>query len=83
MTRLLQQAFTTVSTKLSPDGQNRLAQLMLADVGRLEEALEAVWDEQVFEASAIEAMESDRIQDLLNRVAKKQGSSRDLAAPPE
>ena len=75
MTRLLQQAFTTVSANLSPDRQDRLAQLMMANVGRLEEALEAAWDEQVFEASAIEAMESHRVRSLLKQVAEKHRSN--------
>ncbi len=73
MTRLLQQAFTTVSDNLSPDGQDRLARLMMANVGRLEEALEAAWDEQVFEVSAVEAMGSERVRSLLKQVAEKRG----------
>ena len=75
MTRLLQQAFTTVSTNLSPDSQDRLAQLMMENVGRLEEALEGAWDEQVFEASAIEAMRSDKVRGLLRKAAEKHGST--------
>ena len=75
MTRLLQQAFTTVSTNLSPDSQDRLAQLMMENVGRLEEALEGAWDEEVFEASAIKAMESDKVRGLLKKVAEKHGST--------
>ncbi len=74
MTRLLEQAFTTVSTNLTPDRQDRLAQLMMTDVGRLEEALEAAWDEQVFETSALKAMESTKVRALLKRVAEERGS---------
>ncbi len=69
MTRLLQRAFTTVAASLSPDSQDRLAQLMMENMGRLEEALEGAWDEQVFEASAIKAMESEKVRGLLKRVA--------------
>ncbi len=83
MTRLLQQAFTTVATNLSPASQDRLAHLMMENVGRLEEALEGAWDEQVFEASAIQAMESDKVRDLLKRVAQKHGSERGLATESE
>ncbi len=79
MTRLLQQAFTTVSDNLSLDGQDRLAQLMMANVGRLEEALEAAWDEQVFEVSAVEAMESERVRSLLKKVAEKHSTNGGLA----
>lgn len=75
MTRLLEQAFTTVSASLSPDRQDRLAQLMMKDVGQLEEALEAAWDEQVFEASAVKALESAKIRGLLQRAAEKYGSA--------
>ena len=78
MTKLLRQAFNTVSENLSPERQDRLAQLMMADVGRLEEALEAAWDEQVFEASAIEAVESDRVRGLLKLAAEKYSSSGEL-----
>ena len=75
MTRLLQQALTAVSANMSPDRQDRLAQLMMVDVGRLEEALEAAWDEQVFENSAVQALESDKVRGLLKRVADKHRST--------
>ena len=75
MTRLLQQAITTVSATLSPDRQDRLAQLMIENVDRLEEALEAAWDEQVFEASAIKAMESDKVRNLLKRVVERHSAT--------
>lgn len=80
MTRLLQQAFASVSSNLSPDRQDRLAQLMMENLGRLEEALEAALDEQVFEASAMKAMESDKVRSLLKRVAAKHSSTHGLAA---
>ncbi len=71
MTRLLEQAFTRVSTNLSQEGQDRLAQLMIGSLDRLEGILEDAWDEQVFEASAIEAIESEKVQNLLRRAAEK------------
>lgn len=83
MTRLLQQAFTTVSASLSPDSQDRLAHLMMENVGRLEDALEGAWDEQVFEASATKAIESGKVRDLLKRVAEKHGSTDGLATESE
>ncbi len=83
MTRLLQRAFTTVAAKMSPDSQDRLAHLMIENVGRLEEALVGAWDEQVFEASAIEALESDRVRGLLQRAAAKHGSTGGPAAESE
>jgi len=75
MTRLLQEAFTTVSTSLSRDAQDRLAQLMIRNVSRLEAILEDELDEQVFEASAIRAVESDKVQALLKRVAERHDST--------
>ncbi len=83
MTKLLQRAFTTVSANLSPDGQDRLANLMMENVGRLEEALEVAWDEQVFEASALEAMESEKVRGLLRRAAEKHGSADGQATESE
>ena len=83
MTRLLQQALTTVSASLSPDSQDRLAHLMMENVGRLEEALESAWDEQVFEASAIKALESDKVRGLMKRVADKHRSTDGLATESE
>ncbi len=73
MTRLLHRAFTTVAASMSPASQDRLAHLMMENVGRLEEALEHAWDEQAFEASAIEALESDKVRGLLQRAATKHG----------
>jgi len=55
MTKLLEQALTTVSTKLSRESQDRLARLLMGNFDRLEEVLEDALDEQVFEASAAEA----------------------------
>ncbi len=83
MTRLLQRAFTTVAANLSPGSQDRLAHLMMENVGRLEEALEGAWDEQVFEASAIEAMETEKVRDLLKRAVAKHGSSNSTTAESE
>jgi hypothetical protein len=75
MTKLLQEAFTTVSTSLSRDAQDRLAQLMIRNVNRLEAILEDELDEQVFESSAIRAVESDKVQALLKRVAARHDST--------
>lgn len=55
----------------------------MENVDRLEEALEGAWDEQVFEASAIKAMESEKVRGLLKRVAEKHGSTDDLATESE
>ena len=74
MTKLLEQAFATVSTSLSQEGQDRLAQLMIGNLDRLEEILEDAFDEQVFEASALKAIESEKVQNLLIRVAQKRAS---------
>jgi hypothetical protein len=75
MTRLLQQAFTTVSATLTPDSQDRLAHLLLENVSRLEDALVAAWDEQVFEVSAVRALESAKVRGLIKKVAAKHGST--------
>ncbi len=82
MTRLLEQAFTTVSTSLSHEGQDRLARLLLRNPDRIEEILETALDEQIFEASAVEAIESEKVQTLLRRVAEKHVSMRKSATHP-
>jgi hypothetical protein len=83
MTRLLQEAFTTVSATLSPDGQDRLAHLMLENVGLLEDALVAAGDEEVFEVSAVKALESDKVRGLMKKAAAKYGSTDGLATGSE
>ena len=72
-----------MSASLSPDSQDRLAHLMMENVGRLEEALEAAWDEQVFEASAIKALESDKVRGLMKRAADMHRSTDGLATESE
>ena len=78
MTKLLEQALTTVSTRLSKERQDRLAHLMIGNLNRLEEVLEDALEEQAFEASAIRALESKKVRDLLKRAAEKH---RDEVAP--
>jgi len=81
MTKLLEQAFESVSTKLSHESQNRLAQLMLSNLESLEGLLEEAMEERSFDASAIQAIESDRVQLLLKRVAEKHGRAKTRRIP--
>jgi hypothetical protein len=64
MTKLLEQALTTVSAHLNPEGQSRLARLMIRNLGPLEEILEDALDEQVFESCAREAIDSEKVPRL-------------------
>lgn len=71
MTNLLQETVTMVSTRLNQQDQNRLAHLMIENVGKLPKLLEDELDEQRFDASAVKAIESETVQHLLKRVAEK------------
>lgn len=71
MTKLLEEAFTTISTKLSQQDQDRLAQLMIENIEKLPELLEEEMEEGSFDISAVKAIESGKVQNLLKKVANK------------
>ncbi|MDI6782028.1 MAG: hypothetical protein QME49_08015 [bacterium] len=71
MTKLFHEAVTTVSTRLNHQDQDRLAYLIIENVGKLPKLLEDMLDEQSFDASAVKAIESETVQHLLKRVAGK------------
>lgn len=71
MTKLLQKAFTMVSTRLNQHDQDRLAHLMIENGDKLQELLEDRLDEQRFDTSALKAIESETVQHLLKKVAGK------------
>ena len=74
MTKLLQKAFTIVSTRLNQQDQDRLAYLIIENVGKLPQLLEDEIEEQSFDLSAIKALESETVQNLLKKVAEKHGA---------
>ncbi len=74
MTRLLQEAVSAVAARLEPPEQDRLARLMMQNLNRLRHVLEEEAEEQVFEAAAVDAIESEAVQDLLAQAAKKHAS---------
>ncbi len=71
MTKLLREAFTMASEKYSQQTQDRLAYLMIENMDRLYEILEEELDERNFDACVIEAVESEKIQNLFGKVAEK------------
>lgn len=71
MTQLLQEAFTLVSSALTPHDQDALAHLMIDHVKELPNFLAEELEDQQFEASARQALQSDNIQHLLRQVAQK------------
>ena len=71
MTKLLEEAFTTISTKLSQQDQDRLAQLMIENIDKLPELLEEEMEEGSFDISVVKAIESGKVQNLLKKVANK------------
>jgi hypothetical protein len=71
MTKLFQEAFTKASTELTPNDQDRLAQFLLANIGRLHDVIDDVVDEYLFDKQAISAIESEPVQRLLEQVAHK------------
>lgn len=71
MTKLLEEAFTTISTKLSQQDQDRLAQLMIENIDKLPELLEEEMEEGSFDISAVKAIESGKVQNLLKKAANK------------
>ena len=74
MTKLLRKAFTMVSTRLNQQDQDRLAYLIIENVGKLPQLLEDEIEEQSFDLSAIKALESETVQNLLKKVAEKHGA---------
>lgn len=74
MTKLLEEAFTTISKKLNLQDQNRLAHLMIENVGKLHELLGDEIHEQNFDNAAVEVIESGKVQNLLKKVANKYNS---------
>lgn len=71
MTKLFQEAITKASAELTPNDQDRFAQWLLANVGRLHELIDDVVEEYLFDKQATSVIESEPIQQLLNQVAEK------------
>jgi hypothetical protein len=71
MTKLLQKAFTIISTRLNHEDQDRLACLIIENVGKLHQLLEDEIEEQSFDLSTVKALESETVQNLLKKVAEK------------
>jgi len=71
MTKLFQEAMTKASTELTPSDQDRLAQFLLANVGRLHDLIDDVVEEYLFDKQAVAAIESKPVQRLLKHVAEK------------
>ena len=74
MTKLLQKAFTIISMRLNQEDQDRLACLIIENVGKLHQLLEDEIEEQSFDLSAVKALESETVQNLLKKVAEKHGA---------
>ena len=74
MTKLLQKAFTMISTRLNQKDQDRLAYLIIENVWKLHQLLEDEIEEQSFDLSAVKALESETVQNLLKKVAEKHGA---------
>ena len=70
-TKLFQEAFSKVSTELTPTDQDRFAQFLLANVGRLHDLIDDVVEEYSFDKQVIATIESQPIQRLLEQVAQK------------
>ncbi len=71
MTQLLQEAFTLISSKLTPEDQDTLAHVMIDHLEQLPDFLAEELEEQQFDASARQAIQSESVQHLLQQVAKK------------
>lgn len=74
MTKLLEEAFTRISNKLNQHDQDRIAYLMIENIDKLHELLEDEIQEQNFDNGAVEAIKSDKVQNLLKKVANKYSS---------
>ena len=70
MTKLLSEAFTMASERYN-SRQDQLAYLMIENMDRLYELLEEEADERNFDTCVIEAVNSEKIQKLLGKVAAK------------
>lgn len=71
MNKLFQEAMTKASTELTPNDQDRFAQWLLANVGRLHDLIDYVVEEYLFDTQAVAAIESEPIQRLIKQVAEK------------
>jgi hypothetical protein len=71
MTKLFQEAITKVSIELDPQDQDRFAQLIFANVGKLHDLVDDLIEEYTFENQVITAIESAPIQELFKQVAEK------------
>jgi hypothetical protein len=71
MTKLFQEAMTKASTELTPNDQDRFAQFLIANVGRLHDLIDDVIEEYVFDKQVVAAIESEPVQRLLKQVAEK------------
>ena len=74
MTQLLQEAFTLISSELTPHDQDVLAHIMIDHLKDLPVFLAEELEEQQFEADAREALQADNIQSLFQQVAQKYNS---------
>jgi flagellar motor switch protein FliG len=74
MTKLLQKAFTIISMRLNQEDQDRLACLIIENIGKLHQLLEDEIEEKSFDLSAVKALESETVQNLLKKVAEKHGA---------
>ena len=79
MTQLLQEAFTLISTQLTPEDQDALAHVMIDHIDQLPDFLAEELEEEQFEASARQAIQSESVQHLLQQVAKKYQASRTVS----
>jgi len=71
MTQLLQEAFTLISSQLTPEDQDTLAHVMIDHIEQLPDFLAEELEEEQFEASALQSIQSESVQHLLQQVAKK------------
>jgi hypothetical protein len=70
MTKLLQEAFTMVSTKFNQEEQDRFAHLIMENINKLYEILDEA-EERSFDSIASTTIDSEKIQNLLKRVTEK------------
>lgn len=71
MTQLFQEAVTKVSSELNQQDQDKFAQCILANVGKLHDLVEDLLEEYTFEKNVITAIGSDTVQHLFMEVAEK------------
>ncbi len=78
MTQLLQEAFSLVSSELTPHDQDVLVHVMIDHLKDLPVFLAEELEEQQFEASAQEALQADHIQSLLRQAFNKYQANHSL-----